>query len=100
MHCEYLFINDCSDWKAVETICESLPELDIVSTLAFIVEAINTIDGRAFVITSEYEKVLWVFYLVSQQQADGLKGLLPSINVVTQKEVISLWRETTVFKEA
>ena len=30
MHTEDLFVDDGGDWKAIEAVCESLPELDIV----------------------------------------------------------------------
>lgn len=29
-----LLINDRHDWKAIETVCEGLPEFDIITTLA------------------------------------------------------------------
>lgn len=50
-------------------------------------------------IATQQEKVLWVFDLVGQKQADGLQRLLPSIHVVTQEQVVTLWGEASVFKE-
>lgn len=44
MHGEDLLINDGSDWQAIEAICEGFPQLDIVSSLALIVEAIDSVD--------------------------------------------------------
>lgn len=44
MHCEDLLINNRCDWQAVEAVCESLPQLDIVPPLAFIVESVYAID--------------------------------------------------------
>ena len=52
MHGEDLLIDDSGNWQAVEAVGESLPQLDVVPSLAFVVEAIDTIDGRAFVISS------------------------------------------------
>lgn len=34
--------------------------------LTFIIEAINSINAGTFMVSSEEEKILWVFYLVGQ----------------------------------
>lgn len=44
MHREDLLVDDGSDGQAVEAIGERLPQLDIVSSLALIVETIDTVD--------------------------------------------------------
>jgi hypothetical protein len=36
-------------------------------------------------IPSEEEKVFWIFDLVSKQKADGLKRLLATVHIVTEK---------------
>ncbi len=64
MHGEDLFVDDGCDGKTVEAICESLPQLDVVPSLALIVEAINAVDGCTFVVAAEDEEVFWVFDLV------------------------------------
>lgn len=50
-------------------------------------------------IATQQEKVLWIFDLVGEKQADGLQRLLPSIHVVTQEQVVTLWGEASIFKE-
>lgn len=40
--------------------------------LTLIVEAVYPVDGGALMVPSQQEKVLWVFNLVGQQQANGL----------------------------
>lgn len=50
-------------------------------------------------ISTQQEKVLWVFDLVGEKQADGLQRLLPSVYVVTQEQVVTLWGEASIFKE-
>ena len=100
MHGEDLLVDDSGDRKAVEAIRESLPQLDVVATLAFIVETVNAIDGRAFVISSQNEEVLGVLDLVCQQKADGLEGLLATVDVIAEEEVVGLWREAAVLEEA
>lgn len=36
MHAEDLLIDDSSDGETVEAVCEGLPQLDVVSSLALI----------------------------------------------------------------
>lgn len=100
MHGENLLVNDSSDRKAVKAIGESLPQLDVIATLALVVESINTVDGGTLVVTSKDEEVFGVLDLVGEEQADGLKRLLSSVDVITEEEVVGLGREATVLEES
>lgn len=100
MHSENLLINNSGNGKAVETIGESFPQLNIVAALALIVETVDAVDGGTLVVTSQDEKVLRVLDFVGEQKADCLERLLASVYVVTQEEVIGLGRKTTVLKES
>lgn len=51
-------------------------------------------------VTSQQKEVLWVLYFESQKQANALQGLLSSVHVVTEEEVVGLRGISTVFKEA
>lgn len=44
VHGEDLLIDDGGNGQAVEAVCECLPQLDVVSPLAFIVETVNAVD--------------------------------------------------------
>lgn len=99
MHGEDLLINNGRNGETVEAVGERLPQLDVIPPLALIVEAVDTVDGRALVVTAEDKEVFRVFDLVCKEKADGLERLLASVDVVTQEEVVGFWRETTVFKE-
>ena len=66
--------------------------------LTLVVEAVDAIDGSTLVVPPEQEEVLWVFDLVGQQQADGLQGLLPSVHVVPQEQVVGLRGETSILE--
>ena len=66
--------------------------------LTLIIEAVYPIDASTLVVATEKEEILRVFDLVGQQQADGFQRLLPSVNIVTEKEVVGLWRERPVLK--
>ena len=85
MHREDLLVDDRCNGQAVEAVGERLPELDVVSSLALIIEPIDTVDGRAFVVATEDEEVFRVFDLVCKEQADGLKRLLASVDVITKE---------------
>lgn len=100
MHGENLLVDDSGDRKAVEAIGEGLPKLDVVATLALVVEAIDSVDRGALVVTSEDEEVFGVLDLVGKEQANGLKRLLTSVDVVTEEEVVGLGREATVLEES
>ena len=51
-------------------------------------------------VPSEDEEVFRILYLVGQEQADGLKGLLASIYIVAKEEVVRLGREAAILEEA
>ena len=50
-------------------------------------------------ISTQQEKVFWVFDLVGEKQADCLQRLLPSVHVVAQEQVVALRGEASIFKE-
>ncbi len=52
MHGENLLVDDSSNGKTVEAVGEGLPELDVVATLALVVEAVNAVDGGALVVAA------------------------------------------------
>lgn len=51
-------------------------------------------------ISSEDVHFFWVLDFVSVEQTDGLNALSSSINIIAQKQVIGLRRETTIFEES
>ena len=99
MHSEDLLVDDGCDWEAVEAVCEGLPQLDVVSSFAFIVESVNTIDRSAFVVSTKDEEILWIFDLVCQEQADCLQRLLATVHVVAKEEVVRLRWEAAILEE-
>jgi hypothetical protein len=99
VHGENLLINDGGNRKAVEAVGESLPQLDVVSALALIVETVDTVDRGTLVVSTQNEEVLGVLDLVREEEANGLERLLATVNVVTEEEVVGLRRETAVFEE-
>jgi hypothetical protein len=64
VHCEDLLVNDGSNWQAVKAISKGLPQLDIVPSLALVVETVYAVDGGAFVVAAENEEIFRIFDLV------------------------------------
>jgi hypothetical protein len=67
VHRENLLVDDSGNGKTVEAVGEGLPELDVVPSLALVVEAVDAVDGRALVVAAEDEEVLGVFDLVCEE---------------------------------
>ena len=66
MAAEYLFVYDRGYGQTVEAVGERFPQFDVVSPLAFVVEAVYAVDGRALVVAAQEKKVFWKFYFVGQ----------------------------------
>jgi hypothetical protein len=100
VHGEYLLVDDGRNGQAVEAVGEGLPQLDVVASLALVVEAVDAVDGGALVVAAQDKEVLGVLDLVGEQQADGLERLLAAIYVVAEEEVVGFGREAAVLEEA
>jgi hypothetical protein len=64
--------DDRGDWKSVKAVNKRLPDFDVASSLAFIVEAINSRNVGALVVSTEEEEVLGELELVTEEQEDSL----------------------------
>lgn len=73
MATEDLFINKGGNRQTVEAVGESFPQLDGETAFAFVVEAVDAVDGGTLVIAAQQKEVLWVLDLVGQQQTNCLK---------------------------
>jgi hypothetical protein len=72
---------------------------DTQSVFTFIVEAVDAVDGGTLVVAAEEEKVLRVLDLVGKQQGNRLQGLLASVHVVPQEQVVGIRGEPAVLEE-
>lgn len=93
MHANNLIINDGATGQAVECVAELLPHFDGEATAALVVETVDSIDSGALVVAAQEEKVLRVFDLVGEEEADDFEGLLAAIDIVTEKEIVGLEKE-------
>jgi len=64
VHAENFFINNSSNRKTVETISESFPELNVIASLALVIETIDSVNRGTLVVSSEKEEVLRVLNFV------------------------------------
>ena len=99
MHGENLLVDDCCNGQAVEAIGKGLPELDVVPSLALVIEAVDSVDRSALMVAAQDEEVFGVFYLVGQEEADRLKRLLASVDIVAEEEVVGLRWEAPILEQ-
>lgn len=67
MHTQDFVIDEGCNRHAVENILKFFPKSDAISVFALIIEAVNTVDLSALVITSQEEEVFLKLNFVSQQ---------------------------------
>lgn len=99
VHGEDLLVDNGGNGQAVEAVCECFPQLDVVSTLAFVVESVDTVNRCALMVATENEKVFRVLDLVRQQQANGLKRLFATVDIISEEQIVCFGGETAVLEE-
>ena len=65
MAAKYFFVDNGSHRQAIEAIGKSLPQFDIVPSLAFIIETINTVNAGTFVVSSQEKEILRILDFIS-----------------------------------
>ena len=100
MHGKDFLVDDRRNGQAIEAVGKCLPQLNVVTSLAFVIEPVYAINRGALMVASKDEEVLRVLYFVRKQQTNRLQGLLPSINVVSKKEVISFRGKTSILEKS
>jgi len=100
MHAHDLLVNDSTNGHAVEHVAELLPHLDVVASLALIIETVDSSDRSTLMITSQLEEILRKLDLVSHQQSNGFKTLLATIDIITQEDVVALRWKAPILKES
>lgn len=66
MHADDFIVNETYARKLLEDIAELTPNTDVVSSLAFVKETVDTVNRLALVISSKQEKVIRIFNLVGE----------------------------------
>jgi hypothetical protein len=73
VHTDNLIINDSTARKAIKGIAELLPHFDRKATTALIVKAVDSVDTRAFMITTQKKEIFWVLNLVGKKETDDFQ---------------------------
>jgi hypothetical protein len=100
MHAENLLVDQRGHWQAVEHVREDLPESDGIPAFTLIIKPVNAVDLGALVVTTKQEEVLRVLDFVAEKETYCLDGLLSSVDVVSQEEVVGLGWEASILKNA
>lgn len=100
MHAEDLLVDQRRNRQTIEAVGEYFPQLDPVASLALVIEAVDAIDGRTFVVSTQKEKVLRILDLVREKKAHSFKGHLSAVNIVSQEKIVGIWREATVLEQS
>ena len=99
MHADDLVVDDSAARQAIEGVTELLPHLNREATATFVVEAVNSVNAGALVISPQQEEVFGVLDFVREQQAYNFQRLLAAVNVISQEQVVSLRTRTKVMKK-
>lgn len=99
MAAEDFLVDDGCNGKTIEAVGEGFPELDVISAFAFVIEAIYPVDACTLVVAAQQEKIFWVLDFVREEQTDRLQGLLSSVDIVSEEQVVCLGGKSTVLKE-
>lgn len=67
MHADDLIIDQPNAWELLEHITKDPPKFNIIPSLAFIKEPIDSVHGLAFMVSSEQEEVIGIFDFISKQ---------------------------------
>lgn len=92
VHTENFIVDKRRNREHIENIHKLFPESDVVPFLALFVESIYFGDVFTFVVTSEKEYALRELDFVCEKEADGLDALFSTVNIVSQEQIIWMWR--------
>jgi hypothetical protein len=87
MDAENALRDNSSDGQAVEAVAEHTPDLDGVPALAFIVEAVESVDVGALMVTTQQVELVGEFDFVGEEKTNSLNTLAATVNVVAEEEV-------------
>mmetsp|Transcript_48829 Transcript_48829/g.156165 ORF Transcript_48829/g.156165 Transcript_48829/m.156165 type:complete len:274 (-) Transcript_48829:2-823(-) len=98
--CEYLALHERRQGEVVKEVRETLPStLTIVLSRALVVETVDLCDLPALMVPSEDRDPLRKSDLETKEQGDAFHREVTAVDVVPQKEVIRVRRETTDAEE-
>lgn len=64
-----------------------------------IVETIDSVDTRTFMVSSQQEEILRVLDLVGEEEAYCFEGLFAAVHIIAQEKVVALRGVTAILEE-
>jgi len=96
MQTENLFLHNSCQRQVIKELSKALPHIWIsVFSEAFVVEPINLCDLSWLVVSSQYCDSLGIPQLKSDEESHCLNRVMPSVNVVTHKQIVGVWQLAT-----
>ncbi len=88
-----LSVDEGGQGEVVEKVGEETPDVSVpVFAETFVVEAVNLGDLPGLVVASEDGDSVLVSEFESNEKCDGLNGIVASVDVITHKKVVGVWR--------
>lgn len=96
MQTEELILDNCSQGKVIEEFSEAFPDVGVaVFSTALIVKSIDLSDLSGLMISSEDGDSVFVSDFESEEEGDGLDGMVTyigngdtSVNIVAHKQIV------------
>lgn len=86
-----LSLNNGRQGQVVEELRQHFPDVVIfILSHALIIKAIVLGDASGFVVASEDGESLFVSNLEAEEEADCFEGVVASIHVISQEEIVSI----------
>ena len=100
MQAEYTVSNNRCHWQVVEGIRKVLPHIGIsVFSQTLIIKAVYLGNLTTLVIATENRYTVTVPHFESDQESDSFQGVVPSVDVISHKQVVGFGTGTANAKE-
>ena len=86
MHANDSIFDNGANRKVLKTVRKGSPQSNIISSLAFIIKAINLVNIIGFVIATKKIKAIWIFHLICKEQTNTFNALFTAIDIITRGE--------------
>ena len=90
MDTEKRFVDNTGDWKRIEKVHKLVVYTLIVCSYTFFPEVVLLSHASGLVVSPQKKDMFRVLNLNSNQQCDDLKGLIPSIDIISKEDDLLL----------
>lgn len=100
MKAKDLIFNHRSQWKQIKELCKVFPNICVsILSLAFIIESIDLSNLPTFVVSSQNGNSIFVPYFEGDEECYSLNWVIPSIDIIAHKQIVSIWAIASYFEE-